>query len=65
MQHDWFMYHLRSTYKNRLEFPFNHHHSYIMYSYFLHGGGGGYFFIRYTEERALQMGLVLNSDKAL
>ena len=22
MQHDWFMYHLRSTYKNRLEFPF-------------------------------------------
>ena len=23
MQHDWFMYHLRSTYKNRLDFPFN------------------------------------------
>ena len=23
MQCDWFMYHLRSTYKNRLEFPFN------------------------------------------
>ena len=22
MQHDWFMYHLRSTYKNRLDFPF-------------------------------------------
>ena len=24
MQCDWFMYHLRSNYKNRLEFPFNH-----------------------------------------
>ena len=24
MQHDWFMYHLRSTYKNRLDFPFNY-----------------------------------------
>ena len=23
MQCDWFMYHLRSTYKNRLEYPFN------------------------------------------
>ena len=23
MQHDWFMFHLRSTYKNRLDFPFN------------------------------------------
>ena len=23
MQHDWFMYHLRSTYKNRPDFPFN------------------------------------------
>ena len=23
MQRDWFMYHLRSTYKNRLEYPFN------------------------------------------
>ena len=23
MLHDWFMYHLRSTYKNRLDFPFN------------------------------------------
>ena len=23
MQHDWFMYHLRSTYKNRLDFLFN------------------------------------------
>ena len=23
MQHDWFMYHLRSSYKNRLEYPFN------------------------------------------
>ena len=22
MQLDWFMYHLRSTYKNRLDFPF-------------------------------------------
>ena len=22
MQHDWFMYHLKSTYKNRLDFPF-------------------------------------------
>ena len=22
MQRDWFMYHLRSTYKNRLEYPF-------------------------------------------
>ena len=22
MQRDWFMYHLRSNYKNRLEFPF-------------------------------------------
>ena len=22
MQHDWFMYHLRSTYKNRPDFPF-------------------------------------------
>ena len=22
MQHDWFMYHLRSIYTNRLEFPF-------------------------------------------
>ena len=22
MQHDWFMYHLRSAYKNRLDFPF-------------------------------------------
>ena len=22
MQHDWFMYYLRSTYKNRLDFPF-------------------------------------------
>ena len=36
MQHDWFMYHLRSTYKNRLDFPFNmyfqklrHMHVYI------------------------------------
>ena len=24
MQRDWFMYHLRSNYKNRLEFPFMH-----------------------------------------
>ena len=23
MQHDWFMYHLRSTYTNRPDFPFN------------------------------------------
>ena len=23
MQHDWYMYHLRSTYKNRLDSPFN------------------------------------------
>ena len=23
MQHDWFMYHLRSIYKNRPDFPFN------------------------------------------
>ena len=23
MQDDWFMYHLRSTYKNRPDFPFN------------------------------------------
>ena len=24
MQHDWFMYHLRSNYKYHLEFPFNY-----------------------------------------
>ena len=24
MQRDWFMYHLISTYENRLEYPFNH-----------------------------------------
>ena len=34
MQHDWFMYHLRSTYKNRLDFPFktNLYTSYVCHS---------------------------------
>ena len=33
MQHDWFMYHLRSTYKNRPDFPFKR-------CFILWGGGG-------------------------
>ena len=36
MQYDWFMYHLRSTYKDRLDFPFkvgryNSQQSYAMW----------------------------------
>ena len=39
MQHDWFMYHLRSTYKNRLDFPFKTQ----THSGWREGGGGGAF----------------------
>ena len=35
MQRDWFMYHLRSTYKNHLEYPKGGG------TYFHWGGGGG------------------------
>ena len=36
MQYDWFMYHLRSTYKNRLDFPFKHC-LYRSYKYLMNG----------------------------
>ena len=40
MQHDWFMYHLRSTYKNRLDFPFKDHLvSNILTPHLIRGGG--------------------------
>ena len=51
MQHDWFMYHLRSKYKNRLEFSFIkdhrvdlqvfYHFIFILLLFFFGGGGGG------------------------
>ena len=33
MQHDWFMYHLRSTYKNRLDFPFININAHTIHSH--------------------------------
>ena len=38
MQRDWFMYHLRPNYKNRLEFPFKlfHHSTVTLLTFIIH-----------------------------
>ena len=66
MQHDWFMYHLRSTYKNRLDFPFNHSKNGLSYrilsviSHFLVSTNTSGWFIDYSKETSMKFKIIHN-----